>query len=113
MPRKFLAIRYVLVSMRACVYMHTVFMCVSFTCAHAGGIKSCDYFIFLDSSKSTDGACTCIDDGEEEDFDWSIEQKLPEEEATNKISLNNSVRYGFANQYCGILAKLQVMIIII
>ena len=64
-----------------------------------------------DPSKSTDGVYACIDNDEEEDFDWSVEQKLPDEEATDKVSLNNMVHYGFANQYCGILAKLQVMFI--
>lgn len=60
----------------------------------------------LDSSESTDGACACVND-EEEDFDWSIEQKLPEDQAGDKLSLNNTVHYGFANQYCGVLSKLQ------
>ena len=61
-----------------------------------------------DSSESTDGACACVNE-EEEDFDWSIEQKLPEDKDTDKVSVDNTVHYGFANQYCGVLAKLQVI----
>ena len=65
-------------------------------------------YLNSDSSESTDGACACVN-GEEEDFDWSIEQKLPEDQAGDKLSLNNTVHYGFANLYCGVLSKLQVI----
>jgi len=53
------------------------------------------------------GACACIDD-EDDDFDWSVEQTLPKEDTS---LLNNKVHYGFANQYSGILSKLQVVMI--
>jgi len=63
------------------------------------------------SSESTEGACASVYGVEEEEFDWTIEQKLPEEDqTTDKTSLNNTaVHYGFANQHCGVLAKLQVL----
>ena len=65
-------------------------------------------YLYSDSSESTNGACACVN-SEEEDFDWSIEQKLPEDQAGTKLSLNNTVHYGFANQYCDVLSKLQVI----
>ncbi|XP_065885134.1 protein SHQ1 homolog isoform X2 [Dysidea avara] len=62
----------------------------------------------LDASSSGDskGACVCVDD-EDDEFDWSIEQTLPEEDTTVSSLLNNKVHYGFANQYSGVLSKLQ------
>jgi len=55
------------------------------------------------------GACACVDNGDEDDdFDWSIEQALPKEETSVSSLLNNKVLYGFANQYSGVLSKLQV-----
>ena len=59
------------------------------------------------SSGDSKGACVCVDD-EDDEFDWSIEQTLPEEDTTVSSLLNNKVHYGFANQYSGVLSKLQV-----
>ena len=70
---------------------------------------ACDNIHHLDSNESTEGACASVN-GEEEEFGWTIEQKLPEEDkSTDKTSLNHTIHYGFANQYCGVLAKLQVL----
>ena len=48
------------------------------------------------------------EDEEEEDFDWNIEQKLPEEEE-NKGGISSLIGqqpYGFANRYSGVLERL-------
>ena len=63
--------------------------------------------MFTIASSDLKGACACAD-VEDDDFDWSIEQSLPEEDTTVSSLLNNKVHYGFANQYSGILNKLQV-----
>lgn len=69
----------------------------------------CGNIHHLGSNENTKGACASINDKEEE-FNWTIEQKLSEEDqTTDKTSLNNTVYYGFANQYSCVLAKLQVL----
>lgn len=57
----------------------------------------------LDSNQST----PLIDDlmNEEEDFDWNIEQKLPEQEG-NIASLLGKEPYGFCNSHSGLLERL-------
>lgn len=60
--------------------------------------------------------CMCVVDvtgnasGSEDDFDWQIEQQLPEDIGINTaVSLPlPSFTYGFASQYQGVFAKLQV-----
>ena len=59
--------------------------------------------------------CMCVDmegnaSESEDDFDWQMEQQLPEDEGMNTpVSLTlPSCAYGFATQYQGVFAKLQV-----
>ena len=52
----------------------------------------------------------------DEEFDWEVEQVLPEEEGLPKITLSltpNSSMYGFANQQQGVFTKLKVEVVFV
>jgi len=55
-------------------------------------------------------ASSCSQEEEEEDFEWQVEQQLPNEEE-EEIRLIGAPSYGFASQHKGVFSKLQVYIV--